>query len=142
METDISGAASFSDIDLNAPKSEFGKYLDTVCPYYLMYGMTWQEFWHESIDRFAVYWQKHQFEIESRNQELWLQGVYIQEAVASVFDTKHRIKYPDKPHRITEKTREETEAENKRKVDELREMLMTHKRRWDAKHKGAETVDR
>ena len=76
MEEDISGT-SFSDIDLESPQSEYGKYLDTICPYYLMYGMSWDEFWYESLDRLGVYWQKYQFEIEARNQETWLQGIYI-----------------------------------------------------------------
>lgn len=103
----------------------------------MMYGMTWDEFWYSSIERFEVYWQKHQFEKESRNQEMWLQGLYIRAAVASCLDSKN-FKYPSKPQRITQMTDAEQEHENKRKVDELRAMLMEHKRRWDAKHKGVE----
>lgn len=113
-----------------------------MCPWFLHYGMTWHEFWYESIDRLADYWQKYQFDIESRNQELWIQGIYIQEAVAAVLDSKHRVKYPSKPFRLTELTSEEKEAENKRKVEALREALMAHKRRWDAKHKGVDAGDR
>ena len=139
MEEDLSGA-SFSEINLSAPQSEFGKYLDMICPYYLMYGMTWNEFWFESIERFGSFWQKNQFEIERRNQELWLQGLYIQEAVASVLDSKHRVKYPSKPFRLTEMTEIEKEAERKRMVAEMREALNSHKRRWDAKHKGVDAV--
>ena len=138
METDVNGATSFSDIDLNAPKSEFGEYLDIVCPYFMLYGMTWHDFWSESIDRFHDYWQRYQFDIERRNQELWLQGLYIQEAVAAVLDIKHKVKYPEKPHRLTEMTEKEKENENRRKVEQLREMLMEHKRRWNAKHNGVD----
>lgn len=98
--------------------------------------MTWDEFWYESIDRFAVYWQKNEFEKERRNQEMWLQGLYFRAAVASCLDKK--FKYPEKAQRITEMTEAEREYENKRKVNELKEMLMEHKRRWDAKHKGVE----
>lgn len=137
MEEDLNGARSFSDVDLDAPQSEFGKYLDQVCPYYMSWGMTWDEFWYQSIDRLQAYWQANQFSIERRNQELWLQGLYIRSAVASCLDKK--FKYPDKPQRITEMTEAEQEAENKRKVEELRNMLLEHKRRWDAKQKGVET---
>lgn len=35
----------------------------------------------------------------------------------------------------------EREAENKRKVENLREILSSHKKRWDQKHKGADLVD-
>ena len=108
----------------------------------MMYGMSYFEFWNESIERYADYWQKHQFEIEKRNQELWMQGIYIREAIDSAFDTKHRCKYPDKPHRITELTDVEKELENRRKVNEFRNALMERKRRWDAKHKGSGSFDR
>lgn len=139
MEEDVSEATSFSDIDINASHSEFGKYLDTICPYYLMYGMSWEEFWYGSIDQFSHYWQKHQFETEKRNQELWLQGLYIEQAVAAVLDSKHKTRYPEKPYRITEMTEAEREADNKRKVEQMREQLLGIKRRWDAKHNGVES---
>lgn len=125
-------------MDLDAPQSDFTKYLDTMCPYYLNYGMTWDEFWHESIERWGDYWQKHQFAIEQRNQELWLQGLYIRSAIASCLDSKN--KYPDKPQRITEMTESEKDAENKRKVEQMRQQLIGIKARWDAKHKGSETA--
>ena len=64
--------------------------------------MTWDEFWNESIDRLQAYWQSNQFSIERRNQELWLQGLYIRSAVASCLDKK--FKYPEKPQRVTEMT--------------------------------------
>ena len=136
MEEELSGATSFS-IDLNAPQSELGKYLDQICPYYISWGMTWDEFWYESIDRLQAYWQANQYSIERRNQELWLQGLYIRSAVASCLDKK--FKYPDKPQRITELSDTEREAEDKRKLDHMRAVLAEHKRRWDANHKGVET---
>ena len=104
----------------------------------MMYGMTWEEFWYSSTERLAFYWQKHQFEIEQRNQELWLQGLYIRIAVASCLDGR-KIKYPEKPQRITELTEIEQKIENKRKLDQLRDTLMEHKRIWDEKHKGVDT---
>ena len=35
----------------------------------------------------------------------------------------------------------EREADNKRKVENLREILNSHKKSWDKKHKGADLVD-
>ena len=101
-----------------------------------MYGMTFDEFWNESIDRLAAYWQAHQYAVESRNQELWLQGAYIQEAVAAVLDSKHRVKYPTKPYRVTAMTEMEKAEENRKKVAEMREQLFAIKRRSDARNKG------
>ena len=134
METDISGEVSFQDIDLDSPQSEFGRYLDMACPHYISWGMTWNEFWFESLDRLHAYWQANQYSIERRNQEIWLQGLYNKVAVASALDNKN--KYPAEPKRITEMTDTEREAENKRKVEKLRDILTAHKQDWDMRHKG------
>lgn len=99
-----------------------------------MYGMTWDEFWYESLDRLEAYWQKRQFEIEARNQELWLQGLYNKVAIASALDKKN--KYPEKPQRITEMTDAEKDAETKAKVEQLRAQLMEIKRRSDDRNKA------
>lgn len=101
-----------------------------------MYGMKWDEFWYESLDRLGVYWQKHQFEIEARNQEMWLQGLYNKIAVASALDKKN--KYPDKPSRITSMTDAERDADTKARVEKLREQLYEIKRRSDARNKRKE----
>ena len=142
METDVNGATSFSDIDLEAPQSQFGTYLDQLCPYAMAWGMSWSEFWYESLDRLHDYWQANQFSIERRNQELWLQGIYIHAAIAASFDKK--AKYPAQPYRITEMTEIEREADNKRKIDKLREFLNSHKQEFDKRHKdkGVGLVDR
>lgn len=134
MEEDVSGA-SFSEIDLEAPQSNYTQYLDAICPLFMLYGMSRDEFWHGSLDALYDYWQEHQYEVEQRNQELWLQAAYIREAIASCFDKK--AKFPDKPYRITAMSEMEKEAENKRKVEDMRERLNEIKRRWDSKHKGA-----
>ena len=133
MEEDISGT-SFSDTDLNEPRTSFADYLDTICPYYLMYGMTWDEFWNGSLDRLPAYWQKHQFEIEARNQELWLQGLYNKIAIAAALDKRN--KYPEKPQRITEMTDAEKDAEAKARVAKLKEQLLEIKRRSDERNKS------
>ena len=143
METDVNGATSFSDIDLDAPQSQFGTYLDQLCPYAMAWGMSWSEFWYDSLDRLHDYWQANQFSIERRNQELWLQGIYIHAAIASCFDSKKRAKYPDKPYRITEMTDAEREVENQRKIERLREFLNDHKKQFDTRHnKGVGMNDR
>lgn len=128
MEEDVSGAASFSDH--KEQRSHYTEYLEEICHEYIGFGMTWDEFWFSGMDRLRAYWQAEQYKIEKANQQLWLSGLYIRAAVASVLNSKN--KYPDHPHRITEMTASEKEAENRRKVEELREALMAHKRRWDA----------
>ena len=135
MEKAVNDAISFSNIDLEASQSQFGDYLDHICPYFLLWGMSWEAFWYGNLNRLFYYWQKNQYEIERKNQELWVQGMYFMEALASVNDTKHRVKYPDKPHRLTEMSDVEKEAEKRRRIEEMREQLDEAKWRWDANRK-------
>lgn len=108
-----------------------GAYLDALCPWYLHYGMTWDAFWNGPIEALPAYWQKYQFDIEARNQELWMQGLYIRSAIVSSFDTTKP--YPDSPHRVTERTPEEQTAEDQRKLAILREQLDEQARRFKAR---------
>lgn len=138
MEEDVSEGESSSDNNNDSSQGQYTKYLEEICPYFLSYGMTWDEFWYESIDRLQAYWQANQYSIERRNQELWLQGLYIRAAVASCLDKKS--KYPENPPRITAMTEEEQKAENQRKIANMKAFLDERKRRWDAKHKGVEVA--
>ena len=44
-------------------------------------GMTYNEFWHEDVRLVAVYRKAAELRDKRRNQELWLQGMYIYEAL-------------------------------------------------------------
>ena len=131
METELSGG-SVSTQDDTPQEFSFAKYLDTICPYYMNYGMTWDEFWYESIDRLQGYWQKHQFAVEQRNQELWLQGMYIYEAVCDVSPILHAFAkkgakphpYPSRPYAISEKQIQQEREEKERKLAEKGKRFM------------------
>ena len=97
--------------------------------------MSYDEFWNCSIEKLGAYWQANQLNIERKNQELWLQGVYIRAAIASCLDSKGKSKYPERPQRITEMTDAEREEDNRRKVDKLRSFLEEHKKQWDMRKK-------
>lgn len=131
MEADVSGGTA-PEADL--PRSNYGELLDSLCPRFLLYGMTWDEFWYESLDRLGTYWQKYQFQVEARNQEMWIQGVYIHAAIASFLDKAAR--YPETAPRITEMTPDEREADNRRRIQRLREQLNAIKLRSDLRAKG------
>ena len=100
--------------------------------------MSYEEFWNESLDRLEMYWQANQYNIERRNQELWLQGIYIRDAIACCLSKKN--KYPEKPHRLTALSEVEKELENKRKVEQLREALNMHRQRWLSRQNGVDAV--
>lgn len=80
----------------------------------MAFGMSYEEFWHGKPILAKFYRQKHLLEIEQRNQELWMQGLYIFDAVAVAINncfSKHKMKYMNEPIRITPKTEDELRAE-------------------------------
>ena len=88
-------------------------------------GMTYDEFWNQDVRLVEVYRRAAELRDKRRNQELWLQGMYIYEALCDAsplfrFSTKKgSIKpepYVKEPYPITAsevKAREEREARAK-----------------------------
>lgn len=114
--------------------------LDKLCPYYMMIGVPYEEFWNGDYTHLKYYVEKHKLEIEKRNQELWLQGLYnfdaLSTAISNAFakSASQKKKYPDKPYRITEKSEEEKQAEKQKMVDDFRSQLMALDKRFTQKH--------
>ena len=84
----------------------------------MAFGMSYDEYWHGEPIRARYYREKHKVEIEQRNQELWLQGLYIYNAFAVVlsnsFSKNSHQKYIEKPIELFPKTEEQKEAESKK----------------------------
>ena len=95
----------------------------------MLYGMTPNEYWNASPLFARAYRQKHKLEIEQKNQELWLQGLYIYDAfsvvIANAFGKKgsKTQKYLDKPVELFPKPKENpqeiTEKETQSVIDTL-----------------------
>lgn len=87
---------------------------EELCPVYIMYGMTYEQFWHGDPWMVRAYAQGYLLKRKAKNEELWLQGIYMIHAlnasVGSMFN-KTKIKYVEKPLDIFEKTQAEKNAE-------------------------------
>ena len=109
-------------------------------PYYLSYGMSTDEYWNQSPLFVKAYRKKHWLDIETRNQELWMQGLYIYNAfgtvMANAFGKKgaKREKYLEKPIEIVPKTGKELKAEQERERQKLIKMLNAWEKRWKSTH--------
>lgn len=81
--------------------------------------MTWSDFWNGDVDMVRAYRKADEMSRRRQNEALWVQGLYIRDAlvctVGNMFSgkggTKHE--YPKEPYAITEsdiREREEREA--------------------------------
>ena len=79
-----------------------------------MYGMTYEQFWHGDPWMVRAYAQAYLLKRKAKNEEMWLQGIYMVHAlntsVGGMF-SKKKPKYIEKPLDIFEKTEAEKNAE-------------------------------
>ena len=101
-----------------------------------MYGMSWREFWHGDPWAAVHYRDAHNLKRRMRNEELWLQGLYIRDAVESVMGSMNgkRISYLKQPLDIFPKTKAEKEAEIEAERKKLIEYLSAFKANSDARN--------
>ena len=114
-----------------------------VLPYYLSIGMTWDQFWHGDVRMAVAFRKAEEMRIDRKNAELWLQGMYVYEAVCDAspifnpFAKKNtRPKpYPAQPYETkrTKKTNEELQA--KREMDKAQKMMDTFATKFNARFK-------
>lgn len=107
------------------PILSYSKKFEELCGYYLSLGMTYEEYWEGDPEMTRYYRDKYRCEMDQRNTELWLTGVYIYEALMDVaplinlFD-KHRkaLPYRTEPYPLTkgnEEDRKKREEQQKMK---------------------------
>ncbi len=91
-------------------------------PFYLSIGMTYDQYWNEDCVLAKYYRKAHQLKNNRKNQELWLQGMYIYQALCNVSPVLHAfakpgtrpIPYPDKPYALSkEEIDKDKEAQEK-----------------------------
>ena len=99
------------------------KFIDAF-PYYLSIGMTPEQYWDGDPMLTKYYRKADELRRKRRNEELWLQGMYIYEALCDVSPVLHAfakrgtkpVPYSDHPYALTRNDRE-----NEEKIKEQRE---------------------
>ena len=92
------------------------------CPIYMSYGMSYDEFWYGDAYVTKFYAEAHKIKVRQKDEDLWMQGMYIYESLCKVSPILHAfskkgtkpLQYAEKPYladRLREKTKEEIEQE-------------------------------
>lgn len=89
----VSGSLSATEgserVNRSAPLYTYSAKFDEVFPYYLSIGMTYDQFWNGDCTLVIPYRKADKLQKERKNQELWLQGLYIYEAILDVSPVLH-----------------------------------------------------
>lgn len=91
-------------------------------PFYLAIGMTYDEYWNMDSTLVRYYRKAEEIRRKLKNEELWLQGMYIYEALCDVSPVLHAfakagtrpIPYSKAPYPLTEQEYRERQEQDKR----------------------------
>lgn len=88
-------------------------------------GMTWTQFWIDEPELAVAYRKSEMIRKRRRNEELWMQGMYVAEAlratVGNMFSKGEKNSYPSEPYPITaEEQRERREREEKARMERMK----------------------
>jgi len=87
---------------------------ESVCPIYMLYGMTWEQFWFGDPGMASTFREAYLLKQRAKNEEMWMQGLYIYRAVQAVVASalgSRSAKYIDAPLDYLPKTKAEKEQE-------------------------------
>ena len=109
---------------VTSPQS-FTDIFEAVCPLYMAMGMTYEQFWNGEVEMAAAYRKADQIRRRRINEELWLEGIYMADAlsvtVGNMFSKGAKHQYPSEPLPITEAEQQERrEREQKARMERVK----------------------
>lgn len=117
MVSDLLSSTEGSGVTTTAPLKTYTEKFEELFPYYLSIGMSEEQYWDRDCCLVKSYRQAEEFRTNRKNQEMWLQGAYIYEALCRVSPILHAFAkkgakpagYLNEPFAITEKQVEHKE---------------------------------
>lgn len=108
----------------SAPFSVYTETFEKHFPYYLAIGMTYDQYWNDDCELVKFYREADKIQQERQNQMLWLQGMYIYDAIGRLIPglnpaTKKGTKvkpYMEKPYAISKEDVKRDREEKERKA--------------------------
>ena len=123
----LSSTEGSGGVTATAPLHSYREKFEELFPYYLSLGMTEEQYWDRDCRLVIAYRKAAELRMSRKNQEMWLQGAYIYEALTRVSPLLHAFAkkgtkpapYLVEPFAITEKQAEYQQEENSHKIQRL-----------------------
>ena len=112
-------------------------FFEKKCPIYMGYGMSYDEFWYGSPYRTKFYLEAYKRKIRQQDESMWMQGMYIYEALCKVSPVLHAfskkgtkpLPYAEKPY-LTSAPALETQKDKEKEVENARLIARIHFENW------------
>lgn len=62
---------------------------EELCPIYMSYGMSYNEFWHGDAYIVMFYRKSHKLKLKERDENNWLMGMYVYDAIGKLAPILH-----------------------------------------------------
>lgn len=110
---------------------------EELCPIYMGYGMSYDEFWHGEPWRAKFYREANDIQLKRKDEEFWIQGMYIYDALCRVSPILHAfsksgtkpLPYPEKPY-MTTMDKYKTEEQKQQEVENERLKARLYFENW------------
>lgn len=124
MSDPLSSTEGSGGVTTTAPLHSYREKFEELFPYYLSLGMTEEQYWDRDCRLVIAYRKADELRMSRKNQEMWLQGAYIYEALSRVSPLLHAFAkkgtkpapYLAEPFAITEKQAEYQQEEKDKKT--------------------------
>ena len=106
----------------------YTKIFEQECPFYMSIGMSYDEFWYGDCWVASYYREAWKLKKQQLNEQFWLQGVYIYEALIDVAPILHAftkkgtkpLPFPEKPYDLY---KDSEQSKKKKKQEEENEKI-------------------
>lgn len=113
------------------------KIFEELCPIYMGYGMSYDEYWYGDVYRARFYRKAYEIQVKRKDEEFWMQGMYIYDALCRVSPILHAfsksgtkpLPYPQQPY-MAEADIMKSEEEKQRKIENDRLIARVYFENW------------
>ena len=128
----LSSTEGSGGVTTTAPLSSYSEKFHELFPFYISLGMTEEQYWDRDSLLVIAYRKADELRANRKNEEMWLQGAYLYEALCRVSPILHAFAkkgtkpapYLAEPFSITEKQAEYRREEKEKKTFEKGKTLM------------------
>lgn len=125
-----------SGIESNTELFSYSKIFEENCPYFMSIGMSYSQFWYEDCWIANMYLKSYSIKKEQLNEQFWLQGMYIYEALCDVSPVLHAFckkgtkptPYPKEPYPLFKNKKDKKLSEEEAQVE--RDKAEIYFRQW------------
>lgn len=123
-----------------APPLSLMAAFEQACPVFMSFGMSYDQYWDGDVSAHKMFRQAAKLRKKQKNEDAWLQGAYIYEALCAASSLFRGMKpsrpsaYRDKPYDVFEEDRKRREEEEQRAhYEKMREKVAAFAKAYNEK---------